>query len=55
MTSIQLNRLKSLMYWVRYRHRCQEKYNVTDVITQQQFINEVDEYIQRHGTMMEAA
>ena len=55
MTRIQVNRLKSLMYWVQYLHICQENYYFPDVITQQQFLNDVDEFLQRHVTRKKAA
>ena len=40
MTRIQVKRLKSLMYWVQDRYRCQENYDFSDVNNQQQFLNE---------------
>ena len=43
------------MYWVQDRHRCQENCEFPDVITQQQFLNEVDESLQRNGTREKAA
>ena len=43
------------MYWVQDRHTCQENYEFPDVITQQQFLNDVDESLQKHGTRKKAA
>ena len=55
MTRIQVKRLKSLMYWVQDCHRCQENYDFPDTTTQQKFLNDVDEYLQRHRTIKKAA
>ena len=38
------------MYWVQDCHRCQENYDFPAFITQQQFINEVDESLKQHWT-----
>ena len=54
MAIIQVKGLTSLMYWVQGQHRCQDNYNLPDVITQQQFLNDVDESLQQHGTSKKA-
>ena len=55
MTIIQLKRSKALMYWFQDRHRCQENYDLPDVITQQQFLNDIYESLQQHGPKKKAA
>ena len=55
MNKIQVKRLKALIYWVQDCHICQDNYDSPDVITQQQFLNDVDESLQRHGTRKKAA
>ena len=54
MTRIQVKRLKALIYWVQDLHRCQESYDFPGVITQQQFLNDVDESLQKHRTRKKA-
>ena len=46
--------LKALMLWIQDFRICQENYDFPDVITQKQFLNEVDKYLQRHGTWNKA-
>ena len=54
MTRIKVKRLKALMYWVQYCHICQDNYDFPDVITQQQFINDVDESLKQYRTRKKA-
>ena len=53
-TRIQVKMLKALMLWIQDFRICQENYDFPDVITQKQFLNEVDKYLQRHGTWNKA-
>ena len=53
MTSIQVKRLKALMYWVQDCNICQDNYDFPDVINQLYFLIDVDESLQPHVTKEE--